>query len=120
LEKAQNYLNTAMSIKKYKTDIVVIQAQFLTNWVAFDGMKYAAKNAELYNKAYAIVPKNTMVVLNKADWNMGSARYFGQDTKPFCKDVEKAKELFANFKPEKTFYPNWGRERAESILKSCN
>ncbi len=124
LEKAQNYLNDAMSIEKDNADILVMQAQIFTNWVAFDGMtygmKYSAKISDLYNKAYAIAPENPMVVLNKADWNMGSARYFGQDTKPFCKDVEKAKELFANFKPEKPFYPNWGRERAESILKSCN
>ncbi|OBX25584.1 hypothetical protein LX77_00452 [Gelidibacter algens] len=124
LEKAQNYLNDAMSIEKDNADILVMQAQIFTNWVAFDGMtygmKYSAKISDLYNKAYAIAPENPMVVLNRADWNMGSARYFGQDTKPFCKDVEKAKELFANFKPEKPFYPNWGRERAESILKSCN
>lgn len=124
LEKAQNYLNDAMSIEKDNADILVMQAQIFTNWVAFDGMtygmKYAVKIGELYNKAYALAPENPMVVLNRADWNMGSARYFGQDTKPFCKDVEKAIELFANFKPEKPFYPNWGRERAESLLKSCN
>ena len=124
LEKAQNYLNDAMSIEKDNADILVMQAQVLTNWVAFDGMtygmKYAAKIGELYNKAYALAPENPMVVLNRADWNMGSARYFGHDTKPFCKGVEKAMELFANFKPEKPFYPNWGRERAKSLLKSCN
>lgn len=124
LEKAQNYLNDAMSIEKDNADILVMQAQIFTNWVAFDGMtygmKYASKIGELYNTAYAIAPENPMVVLNRADWNMGSARYFGQDTQPFCKDVEKAIELFANFKPDKPFYPNWGRERAESLLKSCN
>ena len=50
---------------------------------------------------------------------MGSARYFGQDTQPICKDVERAIELFANFKPETPFHPNWGIERAEEVLKSC-
>src|SRR5690606_19221256 len=104
-------------------DLLVMQAQILTNWVAFDGMtygmKYSAKITELYNKAYALAPNNPMVVLGRAEWNMGSARYFGQDTKPFCKDVEKAIELFTNFKPEKPFYPNWGREHALEVLESC-
>ena len=124
LEKAQNHLNDAMAIEKDNADLLVMQAQVLTNWVAFDGMtygmKYSTKIADLYNKAYALAPNNPMVVFGRAEWNMGSARYFGQDTKPFCKDVEKAIELFVNFKPEKPFYPNWGRERAESVLKSCN
>lgn len=124
LEKAQNALNDAMGVERDNADILVMQAQILTNWVAFDGMtygmKYSAKISELYNRAYALAPNNPMVVLGRAEWNMGSARYFGQDTAPFCKDVEKAIELFANFKPEKPFYPNWGREHAESVLRSCN
>ena len=123
LDKAQDYLNRAMAINKDDADILVMQAQILTNWVVFDGMtygmKYSAKITELYNRAYTLAPQNPMVVLNRADWNMGSARYFGQDTTPFCKDVEKAIELFANFKPETVFHPNWGRERAAQVLKSC-
>ena len=123
LEKAQNYLNDAMAIEKDNADILVMQAQILTNWVAFDGMtygmKYSAKISDLYNKAYALAPNNPMVVLGRAEWNMGSARYFGQDTKPYCKDVEKAIELFANFKPQTPFYPHWGLEHAQKVLASC-
>jgi len=50
---------------------------------------------------------------------MGSARFFGQDTAPFCKDVERALELFTNFKPESSFHPKWGKNRAEQIIESC-
>ncbi|MEO8773069.1 MAG: hypothetical protein ABI263_09070 [Gelidibacter sp.] len=123
LDKAQNYLNDAMAIEKENADIMVLQAQVLTNWVAFDGMtygmKYSGKITDLYNKAYALAPSNPMVVLGRAEWNMGTARYFGQDTRPFCKDVEKAIELFTNFRPESPLHPNWGLQHAESVLESC-
>ncbi|TPV32928.1 hypothetical protein FJ651_11535 [Paucihalobacter ruber] len=123
LTKAQDYLNNAMAISKDNYNILVMQAQIYTNWIALDGrtygMKYSAKVTELYNQAYALAPVNPMVILSRADWNMGSARYFGQDTKPFCKDVEKALALFEDFKPE-LFHPNWGRRRAAEILESCN
>lgn len=123
LDKAQEYLNTAMGLKKDNADLLVMQAQVYTNWVAFDGMtygmKYSAKISELYNKAYNLAPDNPMVVFGKAEWNMGSAKYFGQDTKPFCKDVEKSIELFANFKPETPFHPHWGKDRAQEVLASC-
>lgn len=123
LDKAQEYLNTAMGLSKDNADLLVMQAQIHTNWIAFDGMtygmKYSAKVNELYNKAYKLSPENPMVVLGKAEWDMGSANYFKQDTTPFCKDVEKAIELFANFKPETEFHPNWGKERAMEVLASC-
>jgi tetratricopeptide (TPR) repeat protein len=123
LGKAQEYLNIAMSISKNNPDILVMQAQIYTNWIVVDGMtygmKYSAKVTDLYKEAYALAPNNPMVVMCKADWNMGSASYFGQDTKPFCKDLEHAIELFANFKPESPFHPKWGMERAMQILESC-
>lgn len=123
LDKAQEYLNTAMGLSNDNADLLVMQAQIYTNWVAFDGMtygmKYSAKVSELYNNAYKLAPKNPMVVLGRAEWNMGSARYFGQDTKPFCKDIEKAIELYDSYTPEIRFAPNWGKERAIEVLKSC-
>ena len=124
LDKAQEHINSAKAISKDNPEIIVIQAQILTNWVAFDGMtygmKYSGKITELYNKAYAIAPENPRVVFSKAEWAIGSARYFGQDTKPFCSEIEKSIELFANFKPESNLHPNWGGDRAEEAFKSCN
>jgi tetratricopeptide (TPR) repeat protein len=123
LDKAQFHLDTAMAISKDNPELIVMQANVLTNWVAFDGMtygmKYSGKITELYEKASIIAPENPRVILGKAEWGMGSARYFGQDTAPFCKDIKKALELFSNFNPESPFHPNWGKERAEEVLKSC-
>jgi len=123
LDKAQEHLDVAMKISENNPELLVMQAQVLTNWVAFDGqtygMKYSAKVTELYAKANALDPTNPRVLLGKAEWGMGSARFFGQDTKPFCTDVEKALQLFATFKPETPFSPNWGKDRAESILSTC-
>jgi len=123
LDKAQEHLDLAKAISKDNVEIMVLQAHILTNWVAFDGMtygmKYSGKITELYSKAYAMAPENPRVVFSKAEWGMGSAKYFGQDTKPFCAEMEKSLELFANFKAESEFHPNWGKERAEQVIKSC-
>ncbi|RKE97942.1 hypothetical protein [Ichthyenterobacterium magnum] len=123
LDKAQEHLDVAMHISENNPELLVLQAHVLTNWVAFDGMtygmKYSGKIAELYAKAHEIAPENPRVVAGKAEWGMGSARYFGSDTKPFCKDLEKALELFANFKPETAFHPKWGQKRVEQVLASC-
>lgn len=123
LKKAQDLINDATAISKDNPEILVLQALLHTAWVAFDGatygMKLSGKVIELYTKAALIAPDNPRVVFSKAEWDMGGARYFGQDTTPFCKDVERSIELFANFKPETPFHPNWGKKRAEQTLESC-
>ena len=123
LKKAQDLINDATTISPDHPEIMILQALLHTAWIAYDGATYgmtlSGKVMTLYNKAETIAPNNPRVVLNKAEWNMGSARFFGQDTKPFCKDVERSLELFANFKAESEFHPDWGKERAEQILSEC-
>jgi tetratricopeptide (TPR) repeat protein len=123
LDKAQNYIDRAKAISPNNPEILVMQAHIYTNWVAYDGatygMKYGGIVSGIYSKAYELAPENPRVVFNKAEWDMGSARYFGQDTTPYCKDIENSIELFANFKPESPFAPDWGLERAEQVLAEC-
>ncbi|WP_308993282.1 hypothetical protein QLS71_014565 [Mariniflexile litorale] len=123
LKKAQDLINDATAISKSNPEILVMQALLHTAWVAYDGATYgmtlSGKITDLYTKASMLAPNNPRVVYCKAEWDMGSATYFGQDTKPFCKDLERALELFDNFKPETPFGPNWGKERTEMLLQSC-
>ena len=123
LKKAQDLINDATAISKDNAEILVLQALLHTAWVAYDGATYgmtlSPKVVELYAKAQVLEPDNPRVVYCNAEWNMGSARFFGQDVTPYCKDLEKAVELFANFKPETPFHPNWGKDRAVQILESC-
>lgn len=123
LDKAQEHLDIAMTKSEDNAELLIMQAQIFTNWVAYDGatygMKYAAKITELYAKALELAPKNPRAAFCKADWDMGSARYFGKDTAPYCKDIEASIELFDTFKPESDFHPNWGKERAEEVVESC-
>ncbi|WP_179348297.1 tetratricopeptide repeat protein [Winogradskyella pacifica] len=123
LDKAQQHIDAAMLKSENNTELLVMQAQVFTNWVAFDGMtygmKYGGKIAELYEKATAIDPTNPRAALGKAEWAMGSAKYFGKDTAPYCKDIEASIELFDTFKAESELHPNWGKERAEAVSKDC-
>lgn len=124
LEKAQEFVDLALAVSPDNPEILVQQALVHTAWVAFDGATYgmtlSGKVEALYAKALQLAPENPRVVLSKAEWDMGSAKFFGQDTAPYCKDVERSMELFANFKAASSFHPNWGKERAEQIVKDCN
>ncbi len=124
LEKAQEFVDLAKAISPNNAEILVQQAMIYTAWIVFDGATYgmtlSGKAAMCYEKAMAIAPNNPRVVFSKAEWEIGSARYFGKDIAPYCEQVAHSLELFANFKPASAFHPNWGKDRAEMLLENCN
>jgi len=120
---AQEFIDMANRISPNNPEIMVQQAITHTAWIAFDGATYgmtlSGKVAALYAQALQLAPENPRVVFSKAEWDMGSATYFGKDTAPYCKDVERSLELFDTFRAESDFHPNWGKERAETVLSQC-
>lgn len=123
LEKAQQAENEASAISPNNPELLVTQALIYTAWIVYDpqsnGMKYTGKTMEQYYKALALAPNNPRVVYCKAEFEIGGAKYFGKDTKPMCAQIEKSIELFATFKPESAFHPNWGLDRAQELQKGC-
>jgi len=124
LDKAKSLLEQAASNSPKNPDIMIAQALHNTAYINFDGQKYgmtmSSKNASIYNEALKIAPNNPRVILAKAEWDMGSARFFNQSADPYCKDVERALEILkTEDKSDIKFYPDWGQERAEKILEEC-
>ena len=123
LTKSQSALDIELVKYPNNAELLVMQAMIHTAWIAFDpmtnGMKLSGKVMEIYAKAEQIEPNNPRVVFSKAEFEMGSARFFGTDTKPICARIEKSIELFATFKPQTVFHPKWGLERAQEAAKDC-
>lgn len=124
LAKAQAAQDEAMVISPDNPELMVSQCLIYTAWIVYDpmtnGMKYSGKANQLYAKALVLAPNNPRVVFSKAEFEMGGAAYFKQDITPMCKEVERAVGLFATFKPETPFHPNWGEDRAKAKLEECN
>lgn len=124
LEKAKEFVDIAKRISSDNAELLIQEAMINTAWMAFDGATYgptlSGKNMQLYGQALKLEPSNPRVVYSKASWDMGTARYFGKDTSPYCKDIEKALELFATFENTTPFYPSWGEDQAKRELEQCS
>ncbi|MBF6608091.1 MAG: hypothetical protein ITG00_05080 [Flavobacterium sp.] len=123
LTKAQQVLDIEMDKNPANAELLVMQAMIHTAWVAYDPMTNAMalspKVMELYEKAAKLAPENPRVVLGKAEFEIGGARYFGSDIAPMCEQINKSIELFANFKPETPLHPKWGLDRAQLLQAEC-
>ncbi len=121
LDKALDFLNQAKSLTEEDNPYIkVLEGQYYTAWITFDGMtygmKYAGKVTTIYNEALALAPENPIVIFGKAQWDAGTAKYFGKPMQPFCADVQKAIELSQNFEPEGAFFPKFSSDRAQEFI----
>ncbi|WP_375237901.1 hypothetical protein [Aurantibacter sp.] len=123
LTKAQIYLDKAHNLTSKNEEVIILQAKLYLAYVVSNsevyGRQYSGIISKLYNDAYVLNPKNPRVVLGKAQWEIGAAKYFGSDTSTFCADLEKAVKLFDTFKQESSQHPNWGEEEAVLAVKNC-
>lgn len=124
LGKARDFLNDAKAISKNNPEIMVLEAQWYTAWVVFDGqqygMTYSPKIAQIYQEAMQLAPENPRVLLGKTEWDMGSAQFFGQPIDKYCPEVQRAVALFETFVPEGEFHPRGGKEYAEGVMaRTC-
>lgn len=120
LGKAQEFITNATALSPDNPDLMVLQALLYTVWIVFDGqqygMTYAPKATSLYEKALAIDPNNPRVILARAEWNLGSAKYFGGPIEPYCKEVHRAIELAKDYKSKGEFYPSFSMEHAKQVI----
>ncbi len=123
LNKAQEFLDVAKSNSENNPEVIITQALLNLAYIAFDGQKYgmtlSGKNNMLYAKALKIAPNNPRVILGKAEWEMGAAKFFGKSTKPYCEQIKQAIALGKKEKIEIEFYPKFQVKRAEQVLKQC-
>jgi hypothetical protein len=123
LAKAQSAQDSATALSSNNAELLVMQAMINTAWIVADpmtnGMTLWTPTNELYAKALIIAPNNPRVVFSKAEFEIGSAKFFGKDIKPMCAAIERSIGLFATFKPETPLSPKWGKDRAEAVLLEC-
>lgn len=124
LTKAQAAQDAATALSKNNPELIVMQARIHTAWIAFNPMTYGPGLIftvnDLYSDAVALAPNNPRVVLCKAEFDIKAAAYMGTDVASLCAEVNRAVGLFANFKPETPFSPNWGKDKAAESAKKCS
>jgi hypothetical protein len=123
LDEAQLYLDKAYLVNNDEAELLILQGKLYLMYIMSNpevyGRKYAPIITSINKKAYKLAPKNPRVVLTKAEWEMGSAKYFGFPAEEFCKEFDKAVKLFDTFKVKSKLYPKWGLTEAKQAVKNC-
>ena len=83
------------------------------------GQKYGMLSGQAVGKALAIDPANPRARLINLQNEMGTAQFYGKDTKVYCDEARKLLADWDNYKPQSPLHPNWGKDQAAEIVESC-
>ena len=123
LKKAEKLIAEAHKRSPNNSEITTMEGLLYTAYVAMApetyAMVYSQKIMELHTKAIELDPKNPRAHSNHVEYQMGSARFFGQDMKQFCDQLNPIIPLYENQKKEIPFAPFYGLERLEANIKEC-
>ncbi len=124
LKNAEKASKVAFKLAPNEVEVMVLKAMVLTAWVVYDpmvnGQSLSPEIIAWYGKAEKLEPNNPRVHFKRAQFELGSAQFFGMSTKSMCEQLQKSIPLFDNFKPKSNIHPNWGKlEAIEFIAANC-
>ena len=123
LKKAKTIIETAHKLSPDNSELITLEGVLYTGYVAMDpetyGMQYSSKIMGLHGKALELDPKNPRAQLNKIEYEIGTARFFGQDLGTFCGPLSKTRPLFENQDSSVPYAPSYGIQRLDPIMAQC-
>ena len=124
LEQADRAVQKIYDTQLNNSEVLVLVGMLQTAYIVYNpmanAMSLSSEVHELYQKALKIDPNNPRAILQKAEFDMGTARYFGQSTVRMCNEIQKTIALFDTFEPASPLHPSWGKDLALKTLEtSC-
>lgn len=123
LKKAASFLEAGHAVSPDNSELITMEGLMYTGYVAMApetyAMQYSNKIMNLHEKALSLDKDNPRAHLNKLEFEMGGARFFGKDMATFCPGLEELRPLFANQKAPEPFYPSYGDQRIATLKKQC-
>lgn len=123
LDKAMEVTKAAEAISPDNSEIVTLQSWITSMKISVDpmnrGQKLGMEASVLTSRAIELDPENPRPYLLQGTGLFYTPEQFGGGKDKAQKVLEKAVEKFNSFKPKNKLMPDWGKERAMSLLEEC-
>lgn len=121
---AEEYIAAADALSPNNSEVYVVKGMINVAKIAAEPMVYgpalSAPTEALYKKAIELDKNNPRAHSGLAEFQMGGARFFGQDLTPYCKRLQESIALYDAFESKGKFHPSWGKQWILQVLKSCD
>lgn len=123
LDKAQQYLDEATSLKTEESELVALQGYVHTIRVTVDpatrGQQLAPLATKTLVQALKMNPDNPRALFLLGQMQYGTAHFFGADTSEACQLIEQAVAKYESVTIEDALMPSWGKKSAQWMSEQC-
>ena len=123
LDQAESCINKMLELAPEEAEVYALQAFYHTGRLVVNPAGRAMTTAPLVSqslgKALALDPGNPRALYIRLTNEMGTARFFGQDTAPMCEDAGTLLSDWDAHTPESPIHPSWGKGQLEEIVANC-
>lgn len=122
LDIAELLINKMLELAPNESEAYTLQSFYYTGRLVVNpqerGQKYGALSSQSVNKALGIEPNNPRAQLIRLRNDLGTAQFFGNDTKPYHAKAKSLLDNWDSYKIKSRLYPRWGKGQVENILIS--
>ena len=123
LDLAAKAIEKASKLKPNDSEIIALEGFVHMIRVNVDpasrGQEYSGKAFTAFNKALSLDPENPRALALLGRMQLGTAKFFGSDTREACTTSGKALDKFDSYKPTASLAPHWGKAIAEEVKANC-
>lgn len=123
LDQAESAIKKMLELAPQESEAYALKSFYHTGRLVVNPPQRAQTTAPLVdaaiNKSLGLDPKNPRAKFMRLSNEIGTARFFGSDTAPFCDDAIELLEEWDSFKPKSAIHPSWGKSEVEGIVNGC-
>jgi hypothetical protein len=123
LDQAEIYLEKMLELAPLESEAYAMKAFYHTGRMVVNPPQRAQTTSPLIDaaigKSLGLDPGNPRAKFMRLSNDMGTARFFGSDLTPFCKDASELLEQWDSYEVKSAIHPSWGKDQVEEILNAC-
>jgi len=123
LDEAEKSVNKLVLMVPGEADVFALQAILYTGRLVVNpmerGQQYSMLSGQAIGHALGIDPSNPRARLIKLQNDMGTASFYGKDTREYCASANELLASWDDFTPKSKLHPAWGKDQALKIVSGC-
>lgn len=123
LDQANTSIEKMLELAPEESEAYTLEAFYHTGRLVVNPPERAQNTSPLIaasiGKALGLEQENPRAQFMKLSNEIGTARFFGSDTAPYCKSATELLEKWDSYTLKSPIHPAWGKNQVEEIVSSC-
>ncbi len=123
LDQANSSIEKMLELVPQESEVHALQAFYYTGRLVVNPPERAQTTAPQVSasigRALSLDPDNPRAKYIRLSNEIGTARFFGSDTTPYCKSAQELLDSWDSYRLKSHIHPAWGKDHVEEITNAC-